>query len=69
MQDQEERSKEVEDPPDELERKCQILADAIQSANHMIIYTGAGVSTAANIPDYRGPNGVWTNLRKGKQML
>ncbi|CAG0888523.1 unnamed protein product [Darwinula stevensoni] len=69
VQDQEERRKEVEDPPDELERKCQILADAIQSASHLIVYTGAGVSTAANIPDYRGPNGVWTNLQKGKQML
>ena len=36
------------------------LVDHLRDADHILIFTGAGVSTASGIPDFRGPQGVWT---------
>lgn len=36
------------------------LTDRIRGARLISVLTGAGISTASGIPDYRGPDGVWT---------
>uniref|UniRef100_A0A8D0GV15 NAD-dependent protein deacylase sirtuin-6 n=1 Tax=Sphenodon punctatus TaxID=8508 RepID=A0A8D0GV15_SPHPU len=53
------------DPPEELERKVSELADLIKASSHVVFHTGAGISTASGIPDFRGPNGVWTMEERG----
>ncbi|XP_043465414.1 NAD-dependent protein deacetylase Sirt6 [Leptopilina heterotoma] len=55
------------DTQETLRLKCDLLADWIKGARHVVVHTGAGISTAAGIPDFRGPNGVWTLEKIGEK--
>jgi NAD-dependent SIR2 family protein deacetylase len=55
------------DDPGTVDQKAQQLVDMIRKSKHFIVFTGAGVSTAAGIPDFRGPQGVWTLRAQGRQ--
>jgi NAD-dependent deacetylase len=36
------------------------IAGWVRDASYVVALTGAGISTESGIPDFRGPNGVWT---------
>ncbi len=36
------------------------VASWLRAASYVVALTGAGISTESGIPDFRGPNGLWT---------
>ena len=44
-----------------------MLASWLRSARQVVVLTGAGISTESGIPDFRGPDGVWTKDPRAEQ--
>ena len=40
----------------------------IHSSQKIVLLTGAGISTDSGIPDFRGPNGLWTKNPKAEKI-
>ena len=45
---------------EDIERLVSVVRGWIAAARCVVALTGAGVSTDSGIPDFRGPQGVWT---------
>jgi NAD-dependent deacetylase len=49
----------------DLSQRINMLAEWMFFSRHLIVFTGAGISTESGIPDFRGPDGLWTRKEKG----
>jgi NAD-dependent deacetylase len=48
-----------------LEQDIETTARWIIKCEHIVAFTGAGISTESGVPDFRGPNGAWTRRDAG----
>jgi len=51
-------------PEDDLRE----ISGWLREARHIVVLTGAGISTESGIPDFRGPQGVWTKNPGAEKM-
>ncbi len=50
---------------EDLEKRIYTLAEWLYESGHPVVFTGAGISTESGLPDFRGPDGIWTRRDKG----
>jgi NAD-dependent deacetylase len=52
----------------ELEAAIERASSLIDEASRVVVLTGAGMSTDSGIPDFRGPQGLWTRNPEAEKM-
>ena len=52
------------DGPELIERAAELVA----GAGRVVVLSGAGISTDSGIPDFRGPQGVWTKNPEAEKL-
>ncbi len=50
---------------EDLTNRIHTLAQWLYESRYPVLFTGAGISTESGLPDFRGPDGVWTRQDKG----
>src|SRR4030066_861209 len=45
-----------------MEAQINKIAEMIATSKRIVVFTGAGISTESGIPDFRGPQGLWTKV-------
>ena len=46
-----------------MDEKISLVAKKIKSSKHLVVFTGAGISTESGIPDYRSQGGIWDKFQ------
>ena len=49
----------------DLDQRIQTLSQWLYESQSLVVFTGAGISTESGLPDFRGPDGMWTRRDKG----
>ena len=48
-----------------MNKRLDLAAKWLNECSYLVVFTGAGISTDSGLPDFRGPDGVWTRRDKG----
>jgi len=49
----------------DLSQRINTLAQWMFESKYLVVFTGAGISTESGLPDFRGPDGLWTRRDRG----
>ncbi len=51
-----------------MDRDVNCMVELMRHSHNTVVVTGAGISTEAGIPDFRGPNGIYRQLGENRVM-